>query len=153
MSTSSVTDWITAGSLLLLVVLFAHAIVRYGDEHRERGRLWQLHSGREWPDWAVKINKKVEHIMGVTEDIQAALVSLRAIEAEIGIYAADAQARIAELEGKLSDGAVDPAAVDALTAELAAFKERADALAAQFPEVQPTPEPAPEPAPEEAPAE
>jgi archaellum component FlaC len=113
----------------------------------------------ESPSWVKHINRKLDRIMALTKDIEAALASLKAIEGEIGIYAADAQARIADLEAKVAEAevnAADPAAVEALKSELAAFKERADALVAQFPEVQPTEEPVEEPAPEpaeEAPAQ
>lgn len=152
----SLTDWISAGSLALLVILFARALLV---THRMyEAMIGQLGSERKWPVWARTINRKLERIMSVTKEIEAAMASLRAIENEIGIYAADAQARIADLEGKLAEAGNDTeetAAVEALQAELAAFKEKADALAAQFPEVQPTvdEEPAPEPAPEEAPAQ
>jgi predicted nucleic acid-binding Zn-ribbon protein len=110
----------------------------------------------KWPVWVKHINRKLDRIMSVTKEIEAAMASLRAIESEIGIYAADAQARIASLEAQLAEAGNDEeetAAVEALKAELAAFKEKADALAASFPEVQPTEEPAPEPAVEAAPAE
>lgn len=147
------TDWITAVSLALLVILFARALL--ATQRITDAMIGQLPENR-WPVWVRHINRKLDRIMSVTKEIEAAMASLRAIEAEIGIYAADAQARIADLETKLAEAgndAEETAAVEALQAELVAFKERADALAAQFPEVQPTEEPAPEPAPEEAPAE
>lgn len=147
------TDWITAVSLALLVILFARALL--ATQRITDAMIGQLPENR-WPVWVRHINRKLDRIMSVTKEIEAAMASLRAIESEIGIYAADAQARIADLETKLAEAgndAEETAAVEALQAELAAFKERADALAAQFPEAQPTEEPAPEPAPEEAPAE
>ena len=149
----SITDWITAGSLALLVILFARALMA---THRFRRDMIGQLPDEKWPVWVKHINRKLDRIMSVTKEIEAAMASLRAIESEIGIYAADAQARIASLEAQLAEAGNDEeetAAVEALKAELAAFKEKADALAASFPEVQPTEEPAPEPAVEAAPAE
>lgn len=126
----SITDWITAGSLALLVVIgLRAAIATY--------RIAEAMIEQSHPEQVTRnIYRKLNTIMGITEDIQSAVNSLHEVVAEIAAFGNEAQSRIADLEAKLAAAeadAADPAVVEALKAEVADVKAKADVLAATFP--------------------
>lgn len=134
----SITDWITAGSLALLVIFAARAALA-------TCRLADVMVEQSYPEQVTRnINRKLNNIMGITEDIQGAVALLHEIVGEIAEAGNEAQARIAALESQLAEAeaeAADPAVVEALKAEVADVKAKADVLAATFPHV-PTEPPA-----------
>lgn len=142
----SITDWITAGSVALLVVIGLRAAIA-------TCRIAEAMIEQSHPEQVTRnIYRKLNNIMGITEDIQTSVASLHDIMSEIAEYAAEVQARVNGLEAKLAEAeanAADPAAVEALKAEIAEFKTQADAMVASLP----TPPAVPDVTPVETPVE
>ena len=142
----SITDWITAGSLALLVVIGLRAAIA-------TCRIAEAMIEQSHPEQVTRnIYRKLNNIMGITEDIQTSVASLHDIMGEIAEYASEVQGRVNALEAKLAEAeanAADPGAVEALKAEIAEFKAQADAMVASLP----TPPAVPDVTPVETPVE